>query len=45
MVVVYDTSANMSMKGNYELPNTFGAGISYNYDNRFSVEADFTYQQ
>jgi hypothetical protein len=44
-VVVYDTIANMSMKGNYELPNTFGAGISYNYDNRLSLEADFTYQQ
>ena len=33
------------MKGNYELPTTIGAGISYNYENRLSVEADFTYQQ
>ncbi len=40
-----DTVANVPLKGNYELPNTFGAGISYNYDNRFTVEVDYTYQQ
>ena len=44
-VVVYDTIANMSMKGNYELPNTFGAGLSYTYDNRLNLEIDYTYQQ
>lgn len=40
-----DTVASMPMKGNYELPNTFGAGISYTYDNRLSLELDYTYQQ
>ena len=43
--IVYDTIANMSMKGNYELPTTIGAGISYTYDNRLNVELDYTYQQ
>ena len=40
-----DTVASMPMKGNYELPNTFGAGVSYTYDNRLSLELDYTYQQ
>ena len=40
-----DTVAYMKMKGNYELPTTIGAGISYTYDNRFNVEVDYTYQQ
>lgn len=40
-----DTVNSMSMKGNYELPNTFGAGVSYTYDNRLSFELDYTYQQ
>ncbi len=44
-VIVYDTIANMSMKDNYELPNSFGAGISYTYDNRLNLELDYTYQQ
>lgn len=40
-----DTVASMPLKGNYELPNTFGVGVSYNYDNRLLLEADYTYQQ
>ncbi len=40
-----DTICFMSLKGNYELPTTIGAGISYNYDNRLNVEVDYTYQQ
>ena len=40
-----DTVASMTMKGNYELPNTYGAGISYTYDNRLNLELDYTYQQ
>jgi len=40
-----DTVSNMTMKGNYELPTTIGAGVSYTYDNRFNAEVDFTYQQ
>ena len=40
-----DTVAYRKMKGNYELPTTIGAGISYTYDNRFNVEVDYTYQQ
>ena len=40
-----DTVKYMTMKGNYELPNTFGVGVSYTYDNRLNVELDYTYQQ
>lgn len=40
-----DTVNFMSMKGNYELPQTFGAGISFTYDNRLNFEIDYTYQQ
>jgi hypothetical protein len=39
-----DTVAEMSLKGNYSLPHSFGGGISYTHDNRIMVEADFTYQ-
>lgn len=39
-----DTVGYYSMKGRYEQPNTFGAGISFNHDNRWIFEADFTYQ-
>ena len=40
-----DTVSYMNLKGNYELPTTIGAGISYTYDNRFNMEVDYTYQQ
>ncbi len=44
-VILYDTISNLNMKGNYELPTTIGAGISYTYDNRLNFEIDYTYQQ
>ncbi|MDE5786007.1 MAG: hypothetical protein K2H98_05680 [Duncaniella sp.] len=48
----YDTSADTettredehSLKGNYSLPASYGAGISWNFKNSLVVEADFTYQ-
>lgn len=40
-----DTVNNINMKGNYELPHSFGAGVSYTYDNRLNFELDYTYQQ
>ncbi len=29
----------------FSLPHTFGAGLTYVYDNRLTIGADFTYQQ
>ncbi len=43
-IVKYDTIANMSLKGNYQLPTTLGAGVSYTYDNRLNFELDYIYQ-
>lgn len=42
-----DTVGTLPLKGNYELPNSFGAGISYRYQRTYSlfVEADFHYEQ
>ena len=40
-----DTVGYNSLKDRYEQPNTFGAGISYNHDNRWLAEVDFTYQK
>lgn len=40
-----DTVGYMKMKGNYELPTSIGAGISYTYDNRFNIEVDYNFQQ
>lgn len=39
-----DTVGYASMKNRYELPHTFGAGLSYTYDDRLTGEVDFTYQ-
>ncbi|MCH5245666.1 MAG: hypothetical protein J1E84_04320 [Muribaculaceae bacterium] len=41
-----DTLENsfISLKGNYSLPETWGAGISYEYEGRIFGEVDFTYQ-
>ncbi len=48
---LYDVSSNeviygdtLNMKGNYSLASTYGAGISYTYDNRLTIAADVTYQ-
>ncbi len=43
--ITADTVGYQSMKGDFEQPNSFGAGISYNRDNKISAEVDFTYQQ
>ena len=40
-----DTVGYMKLKGNYELPATYGVGVSYTYDNRLNIEADYIYQQ
>jgi long-subunit fatty acid transport protein len=32
------------MKGRYSLPETWGAGINWQWNNKLMVEADFTYQ-
>ncbi len=42
--VTADTVGYTSLKGKFEQPNTFGAGISYNRDNKLSAELNFTYQ-
>lgn len=42
--VVADTLYFMSLKGKYGLPDTWGAGLSYEYEGRIFAEVDFTYQ-
>ncbi|MDE7386804.1 MAG: hypothetical protein K2N28_06660 [Muribaculaceae bacterium] len=42
--IVPDTIGETSLRGKYSLPDTWGAGINYEYDDRLMVEADFTYQ-
>lgn len=51
-VVHYDTGADskpqfddeISLKGNYSRPESWGAGINYAFNRQLMVEADFTYQ-
>ncbi len=33
-----------SLRGNYSLPETWGAGVSYRFGQKLSLEFDFTYQ-
>ena len=40
-----DTVGYTALKGNYEQPNTYGVGLSYTRDNRFTIEADYLFQQ
>lgn len=40
-----DTIAYPSMKGNYEQAASIGAGISYVWNRKLTVEADYTYQK
>lgn len=40
-----DTVGYQSLKGNYSIPATWGAGISYTRDNRIFAEVDFTFQK
>lgn len=42
--VAPDTIAYMHMNGEYTKPNSYGAGLSYTYDDRLTIEGDFTYQ-
>jgi len=39
-----DTIAAISLNGNAEMPETWGAGINYVWQNRLMAEVDFTYQ-
>lgn len=39
-----DTLNYSSLKNKFSLPDTWGAGISYEWNRRLFVEADFTYQ-
>ncbi len=39
-----DTVGYTSLKGKYELPNTFGVGVSYTHGNKLMGELNFTYQ-
>lgn len=53
-VLKYDTSADaaadtvapgvIKMRDHFSLPDTWGAGISYDWNRQLQVEADFTYQ-
>ncbi len=51
-IVYYDTQDGSSpevtdehrLRGNYSLPETWGAGVSYRLDRRLTVEFDYTYQ-
>ena len=40
-----DTVGYTKMKGNYEQPASIGAGLSYIWDHRLTIEADYTYQK
>ena len=42
--IVPDTIADTKLKGKYSLPESWGAGLAYEWRQRFLVEADFNYQ-
>lgn len=50
--VYYDTALDSKpqfsdehkLRGNYSLPETWGAGINYNFDRKLMLEFDYTYQ-
>jgi hypothetical protein len=39
-----DTIGYSKLNPGFSMPETWGAGLSYEFDNRLSLEADFTYQ-
>lgn len=39
-----DTVSSLNLDGNFSLPDTWGAGVAWRWDDRLLVEADFTYQ-
>lgn len=41
----YGTSYKNEYDANFELPNTFGVGFTYNYDKRLTVGVDYSLQQ
>lgn len=43
--VTPDTVGYQSLNGNYSIPASWGAGISYTHDNRIFAEVDFTFQK
>ena len=40
-----DTIGYTTMGGEYEQPTSIGAGLSYNWNHKITVEADYTYQK
>ena len=40
-----DTIGFTNMGGNYEQPTSIGAGVSYTWNQKLTVEADYTYQK
>ena len=39
-----EVTDEMKLRGNYSLPETWGAGINYQLGRRWMVEVDYTYQ-
>ncbi len=42
--LVADTIGFTSLKGKYSMPESWGAGINYEWNNKLMAEVDFTYQ-
>ena len=42
--ILPDTTGYANLKGKYSMPDTWGVGINYEFDDRLMVEGDFTYQ-
>ena len=42
--VTYFQNDTINLKNEYSLPASYGGGISYTYDERLAIEADFTFQ-
>lgn len=40
----YDDKYEQSLRGNYSLPETWGAGLNYHWQRKLMVEFDYTYQ-
>ena len=42
--IVPDTTGYTNLKGRFTMPDTWGAGINYEFNDRLMIEADVTYQ-
>lgn len=42
--ILPDTTGYTNLKGKYTMPETWGVGLNYEFDDRLMVEGDFTYQ-